>query len=649
MLHDYTEVTAAAIERETAAALAAADTLVDAAATSAASTYDDVLEPLEDASTLSGDAFGLWAFLGKVSPDAAVREAGVAAEERLTKWSSDLVFRKDLYDALTRYAASDDAAALGGERRKLLDEWVRDLRRTGHDLDDDAQERLKELKTRLIELEVAFNHNIDAVVDGLELTVEQLDGLPASYIEGLEERDGGKRFVSLAYPDYIPFMEQATDRDLRRRLQFLFWNRAAVENRPLMEEAVAIRQEIAGMLGYPSWAHYSTEVKMAAEPDAVDALWDSVLPGLTAMAHGELEVLTELLREDHPGEQVMPWDWTYLHNRQLRDRHGVDINQVARFFPLGQTIEGMFAITGEVFGLDYRRVENTGAWHPDVLLYEIRNRGEEEPIAWFYADLFPREGKYGHAAAFPLRYGRRQPDGSYRAPVAAIVANFTKPTATAPSLLKHDEVVTLFHEFGHILHFCLTTVDTYRFSGYDAEWDFVEAPSQIMENWVWDAGVLRRFARDYETAEPIPEDLVDRLVAARDLNAGLHNVRQIFLGKLDMDMHHDRVGDSLDEIYRDAYAYTLLPFHEGTFFPASFGHLMGGYDAGYYGYMWAHVYGDDMFSVFEEEGVLDPEVGRRYRDEVLATGGSRPAIEHLRAFLGREPDSRAFLERLGIG
>jgi Zn-dependent oligopeptidase len=206
----------------------------------------------------------------------------------------------------------------------------------------------------------------------------------------------------------------------------------------------------------------------------------------------------------------------------------------------------------------------------------------------------------------------------------------------------------LFHEFGHILHFCLSTVDEIRFSGYDTEWDFVEAPSQIMENWMWEPAVLQRFARHYDTDAPIPEDLVARLVAARDLNEGIFSVRQVFLGQLDLGMHEVDHAVDLMQVYRNAYEYTLLPFHEGTFFPSTFGHLMGGYDAGYYGYMWARVYGDDMFSAFEEEGLTSPDVGMRYRHEVLATGGSRDAIDHLRAFLGREPNSDAFLGKLGL-
>jgi Zn-dependent oligopeptidase len=390
------------------------------------------------------------------------------------------------------------------------------------------------------------------------------------------------------------------------------------------------------------------EVKMAQTPDAVDDLYQSIVPGLEKKAAAELAEMRARFSTDHPGEQLQSWDWSFYHDQQRRNDFGVDANEVAEYFPLEPTIEGMFAITGEVFGLEYRKVDGAPTWHRDVEFYEIRNLGATEPLAYFFADFFPREGKYGHAAAFPLVYGRSLPDGTYRKPVAAIVANFTKPTGDKPALLRHSEALTLFHEFGHILHFCLSTVPLVRFSGFDTEWDFVEAPSQIMEHWMWNPEVLQRFARHHRTGRPIPPDLVERLVAARDLNVALHTLRQVFLGKADLMLHAADGPIDVDRVTREAYVYTQLPYPEGTNYLASFGHLMGGYDAGYYGYLWAQVYGDDMFSVFRDEGVLSPEVGARYRSEILEAGGSRDAIDHLRAFLGREPSSAAFLANIGI-
>jgi Zn-dependent oligopeptidase len=264
-------------------------------------------------------------------------------------------------------------------------------------------------------------------------------------------------------------------------------------------------------------------------------------------------------------------------------------------------------------------------------------------------DLFPREGKFSHAAAFPLIPGRRLADGSYQKPLAAIVANFTKPGADRPSLLQHQEVETFFHEFGHILHQTLTKAELTKFSGTSTEGDFVEAPSQIMENWTWQPEVLARFARHYETGEPISPRLVSQLTAAKNLNIALLTLRQAQFGLLDLWMHDESPQKDLDDIHVRSTQVSLFPIHADTFYPASFGHLLGGYDAGYYGYLWSEVYGDDMWSRFEKEGVVNPAVGADYRHEVLEMGGSRDGIEHLRAFLGREPNNEAFLRKLGMG
>jgi Zn-dependent oligopeptidase len=657
MLHDYTAATADGIDEIAESAIANADQLVAAAiAAPSPRTWANTIAPLEQAGTIMGDAYGQSPFMARVHPDKEVRDQAVVIEERIAKWGTDLIFRQDLFAAVKQYAGTEEAQLLQGTRARLVEFWLRDFRRAGHELSAEDQAELQCLQRRLIELQVEYSKNLDEWEDSIEVTRDGLAGLPDGYIDGLKTGEAeGTYKVGMAYPDYIPFIEQAERRDLRKALQFKFWNRAAQANTPLLAEAVELRRQMAALFGLETWAHFAMEVKMAKTPEAVADFYESVVPQLSKKAVDDIATMAAMLAGDASavdeslgGAQLQSWDSSY-YTTQLRKReYGIDQNEVASYFPLEQVVDGMFDITGDVFGLEYRRVEDAKAWHPDVFLYEIRNVGQPEPIAYFYADLFPREGKFGHAAAFPLISGQLLDNGSYRKPVAAIVANFTKPTDTAPSLLKHDEALTLFHEFGHILHFCLTTVDVMRFAGFDTEWDFVEAPSQIMEHWMWQPEVLQRFARHHETGEPIPADLVERLIAARDLNVGLSTMRQIFLGKFDLILHGSSAAVDVDDAYRDAYKLTGFPFYEGTHFGASFGHLMGGYDAGYYGYLWSKVYGDDMFSVFAEQGILSPEVGRRYRDEVLAMGHSRDAIEHLRAFLGREPSTAAFLADLGL-
>ena len=465
MLHDYTTVTAESVSQVTEDAITASEALIDGVVElDGPRTYANTMAPLDAVGVLVSDASGNGSFMARVHPDADVRSAGVAAGERSSKWAADLVMRSDLASAVRDYAATVAAASLDGLEARNVDFWLRDLKRAGHDLSEDDRARLRELRQRLIEVQVAFNSNLDEWDDAIEMTREDLAGLPDAYIERLVpgEAEGTYR-VSMAYPDYIPFIEEAKDRDLRRQMQFKFWNRAAEENIPLLAEAVAIRNEIATLLGYPTWAEYAMEVKMA-HPEAVEDLYASIVPGLTSRASQELQTLRELASDDLDGGPILSWDWMYYHTQQRKQDFGIDQNEVAEYFSLDTVIGGMFDITGDVFGLEYREITETEAWHEDVKLFEIRNRGSEEPIAYFYADLFPRDGKFGHAACFSITGGMREEDG-YRAPVAAIVANFTKPGPDSPSLLKHDEALTLFHEFGHVLPFCLTTGDHPRVAG----------------------------------------------------------------------------------------------------------------------------------------------------------------------------------------
>jgi thimet oligopeptidase len=644
MRYDLSNATSESVLEAAHQAIAEAEELVTAATSSSDTTFATRVEPLDDALLIIADAGGYGPFLANCHVDEAVRDAGNDAKELLDKWSADLVFRPEVYNAV----AAVDPSNLSGLERRSWDFWMRDLERAGHALGSDAQAELQKLRSRLIELEVAYGKNIAAYKDHIDVQRNELDGLPDSYISGLAEGESPETVrVTLDYPDYVPFMQQASNREHRRVLQHKFYNQAADQNRPLLAEAIEVRSRIADLLGYDTWADHQMEMKMA-DTESVRSFYASIVPGLTAKATTEKAALEALLQKDHPGETLEVWDWTYYDTQQARTDLGVDQNEVANYFPLQPSVDAMFDITAEVFGIRYETVDDIGTWHEDVTTYRIIDAATDEPIAVFFLDLHPREGKYTHAACWSLQKGCRLDDGSYRIPFAGVLANFTKPTTESPSLLKHDEVNTLFHEFGHVLHECLTTVEVGKFAGFDTEWDFVEAPSQIMENWTWDASVLQRFARHHATGEPIPTELVDGLVKLRDHNIALKLLRQVYYGNLDLDFHTSGPTPDLEEIDRRTHQFTLLPMHDDTFFAAGFGHLMGAYDAGYYGYLWSMVYGDDMFSVFEDNGVLSPEVGARYRTEVLAAGASRDAIDHLRAFLGREPSTKAFMQKIGL-
>jgi Zn-dependent oligopeptidase len=642
MGYDYTKVTVESVEKETDAGLADADALVAQAVGADEVSFEARVRPLELANARLVVAYGRGAFLGHAGVDAAVRDAGNAADERITKWRTALPFREDLYHAVRELAESPAAATLTPEQEHVLMLWMRDFRRAGQALEPANRAELETIRARLVELEVAFNRNIAEYQDGIEVTREELAGTPDDFVERLTAGAQPDTFrVSLDYPELYPFLSYASNRGRRQELYSKHWSRAVDINRPLIEEALRLRQRAAELLGFPTWAHFAIEVKMAETPDAVAAFYDQIVPGLAAIRDRELAVLAERLHRDGHAGEVAAWDWAYYDEQLKRDEFGVDANLVAEYLPMAACLEGMFALTGEVLGLEYRRIPDPKVWHPSVELYEIRDRASGAVIAEFYADWFPREGKFGHAAAFPLVIGHRNPDGSYERPVSAILANFTPPSGDRPSLIQHNELETMFHEFGHILHMSLTKAENVRVSGGETEIDFVEAPSQIMEHWTYAPEVISRFARHYETREPMPAELLEQLVAARYVDIGIKTMFQVFYGQIDLGIHDGQGEQDLDAALRRAYVHTGMPYPDGTFLLSGFGHPMGGYDAGYYGYLWSEVIGDDLFSRFEREGVTSPAVGADYRREILEKNGSRPAAELVHNFLGRDftPDA----------
>ncbi|MBT8193613.1 MAG: hypothetical protein KJP22_09450, partial [Acidimicrobiia bacterium] len=482
MLYDYTNTTPEGVTNITDTAIEAANELINAiVAVEGPNTIANTLLPLNEAAAIIEAAYGQGAFMARVHPEAAVRIAATDEEEKINKWGIDVVFRSDLYAAIRGLTDSEPEAT--PEHLRLLDFWMRDFRRAGHELDAEQQAELKTLKQRLVELEVAFSANVDAYSDHIEVTRKELDGLPNSFIDALKPGDAeGTYRVTLDYPDLFPYLQNATSRGRREELLRKKNTSVVEENRPLLEEALGLRRRVAQLVGYDSWAHHSMDVKMA-DPDRVERFYADLVPRLKEKVKAEHDKMRSMLAEEYGDDTLQQWDINYYSTKIRRDEYGVDQYDVANYFPLEAVIDGMLDLTAEMFGVTYVRQDETNAWHPDVYLYAIVDSETDEHLAYFYMDLFPREGKYGHAAAFDLVAGHTNLAGEKIRPVAAMVANFTKPTDEAPSLLRHDEVLTLFHEFGHILHQTLTRAETVRFSGANTEWDFVEAPSQIMEHW----------------------------------------------------------------------------------------------------------------------------------------------------------------------
>ena len=594
-------------------------------------------------------------FMSIVSPDAELREKGETAQAEIEAWIIGVGKRKDLFDAVRTYAESGAAAEADSEGTRLLEFMMRDYRRAGMALEPAALEELTEVELELAKLELEFKKNIREEDEIVLLAREELDGVPESWFDGVKESDG-LFLVTLDTPTYLPIMRYCTNPVTRRKM-YLSRRRRAGKNVPLIEEILKLRSRQAGLLGFEHPADFEAEVRMSGKAEAIQAFYEELRPKLRAKAEQDFAEYQNAKREDlgDPEAILNAWDQSFYHDRLMKDKYAVDQEKVREYFAIDNVIEGLFSITQELYGLEYREITDSAVekgytmWHEDVQLFEVWDQETGEELGQFYLDLYPRPNKYNHAAQFSLLARKRYPDGSLQKPLVALVCNFSKPTEGKPALLPHGEVTTFFHEFGHCLHSILTSAETTRFSGTRVARDFVEAPSQMFENWVWSAEVLQRFAKHYETGEVLPAELLEGMLAARNLGSGMSNQGQVFLGSLDLAFHTAPGGEVNsvaigNEVYERETLYSAIP---ESYFHAAFGHLVG-YQAGYYSYLWSKVFAQDMFGRFKEFGMLNAEAGRYYRNRILAPGGTRDAKDLLLDYLGREPDSTAFLEHLGL-
>ncbi|CAO3657059.1 unnamed protein product [Mucor hiemalis] len=628
-------------------------------------TYENIVVRLARIENeLSGKA-QLVSSLSQISPDEAVREASVAAETKYDQFSIDQTMRHDLYSVIQNYINKTDIDSLGAEESRLLRKMERRFLRNGLHLSEDKREEFKELRKRLSEVCIEFNKNWARESSTVKFTKEELEGLDDDFLGGLktEEEDGVTKYVlTMKYPDVRPVLKLCKNENTRKAHSTAYESRNP-ENIALLEEAIKLRRKAAKILGYKSHAAYVLEVKMAKTVDAVDTFLNDLADKLYAPASKEIEKLKELKKAEkgmfaERGEKFdgtfNAWDSGYYERILLENEYAVDQEEIKKYFSLETAIQKMLDIYEKVLGLKFVKVSADKAvvWHPDVQLFECWDAVEDKSFSgYMYLDLFPRDNKYPHAACFPLQPSYIDVNGERVAPIAAMVANFTKPTTEKPSLLKHDEVVTLFHELGHVMHHLCSRTKYARFHGTSVEGDFVEAPSQMLENWCYDPKSLKFITSHFETGEPISDEIIDRIVKAKNVDAAIQNLRQLFFGIYDMTIHTSE-DEHLDtsKVYNDLRKkISLIAAPENTFGQAAFGHLMGGYDAGYYGYMWSKVFSSDMFFSKFEKDTLSPEVGYSYRKNILEKGSSRDGMDLLKAFLGREPSSEAFMrEDIGV-
>uniref|UniRef100_A0A8C6KZX8 Neurolysin (metallopeptidase M3 family) n=1 Tax=Nothobranchius furzeri TaxID=105023 RepID=A0A8C6KZX8_NOTFU len=613
---------------------------------------ENTLKALADAKLDYASSRHILDFPQYVCPYKEVRLASTEADKKLSEFDVDLSMREDVFRRLTVLQLEDN---LSPEEKRFLDRLVRLGQRKGLHLSKDKQEEIKRLSKLISELSIDFNRNLNEDNTFLVFSEQELAGLADSYLNGLEKTTEGKYKVTLEYPHYHPLMKRCHSPETRRKMERAFHSRCKEVNTAILEQLIQLRAKVADLLGYSSHANYVLEVNMAKNATNVSDFIDSIHEKLKPIGIKERKYILSLKKREclmkgyQFDGQINAWDLPYYMNQVEECKFAVNKDKLLEYFPLEVVTEGLFGIYQELLGLAFTEVKHANVWHEDVKLYSAHDTETGEEIGQFYMDLHPREGKYGHAACFGLLPGCRGPDGERRLPVAAMVANFTKPRKGWPSLLQHHEVETYFHEFGHVMHELCSKTMFSDFSGTLVETDFVEVPSQMLENWVWEKEPLRRMSCHYKDGTPIPNNLLDKLIASRVANTGLMNLRQVVLSKVDQSLHSSAQADTAEVFAKYCQDILEVPATPGTNMTAGFSHLAGGYDGQYYSYLWSEVYSMDIyFSRFKKEGIMNPKVGREYRKVILEAGGSADGVDMLKSFLGREPCQDAFFKCKGL-
>ncbi|GAB7362923.1 hypothetical protein MBLNU230_g3223t1 [Neophaeotheca triangularis] len=666
-------------------------------------TFDSVLLPMARDDNKMALETHIIGFYSAVSTDAKLRDASTEAEKKMDDFAIESSMRDDIFQLVDSvFKKQKDDPKLDAESKRLLEKDHKGYVRMGLGLPAGPQrDRFKEIKKRLSDISITFQKNLNEENGGLWFTHKELEGVPSDVTDGLKKGEAGtesegKLWLTFKYPDLFPTQKYCKVPETRHKLFVANENKCS-ENIGLFKEAIVLRDEAARLLGYPNHATFRIEDKMAKTPKTVDDFLGDLRTRLAPGGLKEIEKLKELKKaETGEAKNYFLWDHRFYDTLMLEKDYQLDQQAIAEYFPLSTCIEGMLNIFEELFGLAFVKIEGEDrkaisesgkgediAWHPDVQLFSVWDDESEGSgfVGYLYLDLFPRDGKYGHAANFNLQPGFITENGTRRYPATALVCNFSKPTPKKPSLLKHDEVVTLFHELGHGIHDLVSKTTYSRFHGTSTVRDFVEAPSQMLENWCWTPSQLKSLSKHWsyltpeytqawkeqakgdakQPAENMPDDLINSIVSTRHVNDALFNLRQLHFGIFDMTVHemashadaekldasstYNRLRNEISKIDGPEALGQGYNWGNGQ---ATFGHLIGGYDAGYYGYLSSQVYSADMFYSVFKKNPMDGKEGRRYRHTVLERGGSQDEMQTLEDFLGRKPSTEAFYKELGV-
>ncbi len=591
----------------------------------------------------------------QTNQDAAMREAAEKAVKVFQDWAVGVDYREDVYKAVKAFA--DTKPKLEGEDALLLEHALRDYRRAGLALPPEKRAEVEKLRKELAQLETDFQANIVAAKAPVVFTKAELEGVPDTILESPGVKTGDDSYTLLANVTfhYNTVQETAKKEETRKHLYQVRFNLAREKNVPILNNILTHRNQLALKLGYKSWNDFQTEIKMAKSGAAAKTFINDLVAGIQPKFDAEVAELRKLkvAQTKDSNAQINLWDWRYFQNEFKKDKYTVDTDALRVYFPFQRTLDGMFNIYQSIFGLKFTKILAPQKWVDDLQLYVVTDAASGDPLGMFYLDMFPRDGKFNHFAQFGIVPGKKLADGKYQRPTVALVCNFPPPAQDKPSLLSHSDVETLFHEFGHALHSILTQAKYVRFAGTSVPADFVEAPSQMLQNWVWEKKVLDTFAADYrDPSKKIPTEMIAKMKEAKLATVGVYYRRQFTFADIDLTLHdvhpegkpYDSVAMSNPVFVKD-----FLPIDNNTAFVAFFGHLAG-YDAGYYGYAWADAIAADMATVFEKSpnGYLDKAAGMKLRQEIYAPGGSREIATSIHNFLGRDRSIQPYLKTLGI-
>ncbi|CAG9936912.1 unnamed protein product [Clonostachys rosea f. rosea IK726] len=651
------------------------------------STFAKALEPVLFEDNETAVSRRILSFYQHVSTNQDLRAASTKADEITTQFDVECRMREDVFNVVNGAFEKRETEKLETEALRILEKERKKYIRNGLLLPAGPQrDRFKEIKKRLGLLCIQAQKNLNEEKAAIWFTPEELKGVPEDDINiaDLEKGTGeneGKVKLTFKYTHFFPFMKYAQDGEARHRYTIADANKVS-QNVPIFQEIFELRDEAARLLGYPDHASVVIEEKMAKTPAKVKEFLNDLRVRLAPGGKKEVAKLLEYKKKDYEARGLdfdgnfYMWDTSYYSRLQKEQEYSVDEVKISQFFPVDSTFKGMLKIFEEILGLffveitkeDAARLSKTGKaediiWHEDVKLYAVWNDEASggEFVGYLYIDLHPRDNKYGHNANFGIEPGYTKKDGTRSYPSTALVCNFSKPSPTKPSLLKHNEVVTLFHELGHGIHDLVARTRYSYFHGTSVVDDFVEAPSQMLENWCWTPSVLKSLSRHWQTNEQISDELVDKLIASKNLNSAIFNLAQLLIGLFDMTVHSPESHQAAKDLDAGKLWNTLRGEISGIKGPedvgegikwgsryAHIGHFVGGYDAGYYGYLWSEVFSTDMFATFFEKNPMDPAQGRRYRKIVLEKGGREDEMGFLTEFLGRAPSTEAFYKELGL-